>query len=365
MKATAAVLEELKQPLVLSEVDIPDPGPTEVRVRLTATGICGSDLHVLDGTIPFATPSVVGHEGAGVVEAIGAAVTSVAVGDKVGLIAPSCGHCAPCLNGHQFTCADSSLKWGRVRGDGSPAVTRNGEPLAARFLGQSSFATHTLVEERTVLKAPAGVPDEVLAPLGCGVVTGAGAVMQVLKPQPGESLVILGAGPVGLSALMAALNTAAAQTIVVDVSTARLDLARELGASVVVNGKETEDLVGTIKELTGGGANMVLETTGVPALLQQSTQMLPSRLGRLGVVGAPGPDAVFSWPTIPLVMSAAQINGVVMGDGNAAFVQGLMDLYLAGRFPVDRLVQTYSFEDINQAIDDAVSGRAIKPVITF
>lgn len=364
MKATAAVCEAAGAPLAFHEVEVAEPRATEVLVRVTATGVCHTDISIMTGKIPFGLPGVVGHEGAGVVEQVGSGVTAVRPGDKVLLISPSCGQCRPCATGHPALCEVPALRWGGGRLDGSPVLTMDGRPVASRFLGQSSFSTYALVEERTVLKAPEGIPDAILAPFGCGVVTGAGGVLNVLKPQPGQNVVVLGAGAVGLSALMAAALTPAARLVAVDVVPERLALARELGATAVINGAETDDLTTAIKDATGGGAHVIVETTANVKVLTAAVPALV-RGGAMGLIGAPAAGEQVTLPVVPLIMGAMRLEGIVMGDGTPPFLQTLLRLYADGRFPVDRLVRTYPFEQIEQAMADAESGAAIKPVLTF
>jgi aryl-alcohol dehydrogenase len=364
VKATAAVFPSAKAPIELREVEVAEPRGSEVLVRMTATGVCPTDLSVHDGTIPFRMPGVVGHEGAGVVEAVGGAVTTVRPGDKVLLVSPSCGVCRPCATGHPALCDVPGLRWAGGRLDGSSVLTMDGEPVAGRFLGQSSFCSYAVVEERTVLKAPQDIPDETLAPFGCGVVTGAGAVLNVLKPGTDSRVVVLGAGAVGLSAIMAAAVTAATRIVAVDRVPSRLELAKELGATDTINGGEVDDLAAAIKDVTGGGADFIVETTGNTGVLHASLYGL-ARGGTMGLIGAPAPTEALSMPVVQLVMGAVGLRGVVMGDGSAPFLQALMGLYRQGRFPVDRLVTTYPFEQIEQAVADATSGTVIKPVLTF
>ncbi|WP_433376322.1 NAD(P)-dependent alcohol dehydrogenase [Streptosporangium sp. CA-115845] len=364
MKATAVVCEAPSRPLRVCEVEVAEPRPTEVLVRVTATGICHTDISIIQGKIPFGMPGVVGHEGAGVVEEVGSGVTTVRPGDKVLLISPSCGHCRPCLIGHPALCEVPALRWGGGRLDGSPVLTMDGKPVASRFLGQSSFSTYALVEERTVLKAPDDISDEILAPFGCGVVTGAGGVLNVLKPQSNQSVVVLGAGAVGMSAIMAAALTPAARLIAVDVVPERLALARELGATDTINGAETDDLTAAIKDATGGGAHVIVETTASTKVLRSALPAL-ARGGVMGLIGAPAATEQVSLPVVQLIMGAMRIEGIVMGDGTPPFLQALMQLHRDGKFPVDRLVQTYPFDRIEQAMADAESGKVIKPVLTF
>ncbi|MCG2621295.1 NAD(P)-dependent alcohol dehydrogenase [Arthrobacter sp. I2-34] len=364
MLTTAAVCHAPHQSFKFEDIELAEPQGTEVLVRITASGICHTDISVQQGKIPFSLPGVVGHEGAGIVEAVGRGVTSVRPGDKVLLISPSCGGCGPCTTGHPALCEKPALRWSGVRNDGSPVATLQGQALGMRFLGQSSFSTHALVEERTVLAAPEDIPAETLAPFGCGVVTGAGAVLNVLQPRSNQSVVVLGAGAVGLSAVIAAALTPATKVIAVDMVPERLALARELGATDTINGAETGDLTAAIKEAAGGGADHIVETTANIKVLEAALAAL-SRGGSMGLVGAPGGGEAATLPVVPFISGAKNLRGVVMGDGTPAFLQALMELYRQGRFPVDKLIRTYPFEQIEQAMADASSGKVIKPVLTF
>ena len=249
----AAVVESGGAPFTLVEVELDEPRADEVLVRMTAAGLCHTDLGVASGGLPFPLPGVLGHEGAGVVERVGAAVTSVVPGDHVLLSFTSCGGCGNCRGGHPAYCAtwlpDNLI--GGARRDGSATITRGGEPLGGHFFGQSSFARLAVADERSVVKVDPSAPLETIAPLGCGVQTGVGAVWNVLRPGPGSTVVVAGAGAVGLSAVMAAALTPALQIVAVDVVPSRLDLARKLGATHVVDAS-TEDLPARIAEITGG-----------------------------------------------------------------------------------------------------------------
>ena len=361
---TAAVCRRPNEPLSIEQIELAEPTGSEVLVKVTATGICHTDVSVLEGKLPFGAPCVVGHEGAGIVEAVGPQVDSVKPGDPVLLISPSCGTCSACAGGHPALCQVSALRWSGRRLDGSAVATSCGDDLSMRFLGQSTFSSRVLVEERTVLKAPEGVPAEVIAPFGCGVVTGAGAVLRVLQPQANDSVVVLGAGAVGLSAVMAANLTAASTIIAVDVVPERLELALKLGATAVINGRDTDDMAESIRQLTRGGADFVIETSANMGLLEAGMAAL-TRGGTMGLIGAPAADVVASLPVVPFIMGARNLRGIVMGDGTPDFLNALMDLHLQGKFPVDQLIRTYPFKDIEQAIADAASGAAVKPVIVF
>jgi len=255
---------------------------------MTAAGLCHTDMGVANGALPFPLPGVLGHEGAGIVEQVGSAVTALQPGDHAILSFTSCGTCANCRDGHPAYCATwlPSNLVGGTRADGSTTPRRNGQPLGGHFFGQSSFSELAIVDERSVIKVDPAVRLELVAPLGCGVQTGAGAVWNVLAPRPGSTLVVLGAGAVGLSSVMAATMSPAARIIAVDRVAERLQLARELGATDTVEAGPGS-LAEAIRQLTGGaGADGVIETTGSTAVLRQGVDALAAR-GTLVMVGAP------------------------------------------------------------------------------
>ncbi|PAZ10189.1 alcohol dehydrogenase [Streptomyces sp. SA15] len=362
----AAVVESGGAPFTLSDVVLDEPGPHEAVVRMVATGLCHTDLGVAGGGLPFPLPGVLGHEGAGVVEAVGPAVTGVAPGDHVVLSFTSCGDCRNCRGGHPAYCATwlpLNLIGGR-RADGTSTISRDGEPLGGHFFGQSSFAERALVDERSLVKVDPDVPLESIAPLGCGVQTGVGAVWNVLKPVTGSTVVVLGAGAVGLSAVMAAALTPATTIVAVDKVGERLSMARELGATHTVNAGES-DLVEALAEITGGqGADGIVETTGSVAVLRQGVDALAAR-GTLVVVGAPpfGTEVALD---VNGLLGGKQVVGLTLGDAETqTFIPALVRLVKEGRLPLHRLISTYPFADIDQAVRDMGAGKAIKPVLTF
>ncbi|MER6960005.1 MULTISPECIES: NAD(P)-dependent alcohol dehydrogenase [unclassified Streptomyces] len=362
----AAVVESGGAPFTLSEVVLDDPAPHEAVVRLVAAGLCHTDLGVASGGLPFPLPGVLGHEGAGVVEAVGSAVTGVAPGDHVVLSFTSCGDCRNCHGGHPAYCATwlpLNLIGGR-RADGTGTISRDGETLGGHFFGQSSFAERALVDERSLVKVDPDVPLTSIAPLGCGVQTGVGAVWNVLKPVIGSTIVVLGAGAVGLSAVMAAALTPATRIIAVDRVAERLELAKELGATHTVDAGQAA-LGEAIAEITGGqGADGIVETTGSTAVLRQGVDALAAR-GTLVIVGAPafGTEVALD---VNGMLGGKQVVGLTLGDSETqSFIPALVELVKAGRLPLDRLIGAYAFEDIGQAVQDMTSGKTIKPVLTF
>jgi aryl-alcohol dehydrogenase len=360
---TAAVVESAGAPFELGPAELGDVQPDEVRVRMTASGICHTDLLIREGSFPTPMPVVLGHEGAGVIEEVGAAVTGLGVGDRVALSYGSCGDCAACMTGRPFHCADFFPRnFLATRPDGTTALSRDGEPLHSHFFGQSSFATGAIVNQRSVTKIADDVPFEVVAPFGCGIQTGAGTVLNALRPQAGSSIAVLGAGGVGLSAIMAAVICGCDPIIAVDVRSNRLDVARELGATHVVDAAGA-DPVEAIVEITGGGVDAAIEASGVPGVLRQAVDALaPNSIAML--VGAPPAGTEEPIDTNALLSTGRIVRGVVEGHSvPQVFIPKLIDLWRAGRFPIDRLIRAYDFDQINEAGDAALAGEVIKPVL--
>src|SRR5436190_10279221 len=359
---TAAIVERGGAPFALESVELSSLQADEVRVRIVASGICHTDLLIREGSFPTPMPVVLGHEGAGVVEEVGSAVTHVKVGDHVASTYASCGSCGMCAKGHPFHCTEFFARnFLATRADGSTAISRGGLPVHSHFFGQSSFATGAVIPERSVVAIPHDVPFEVVAPFGCGVQTGAGAVMNVLRPLPDSSIAIFGAGGVGLSAVMAAVIVGCSPIISVDVRPGRLALAQELGATHVVNAAEV-DPVEAIEELTGG-VEASLETSGVAGVLRQAVDVLGPD-ATCGLIGAP-PLGTEAHLDVNAVLSVGRgIKGIVEGHSvPQVFIPKLIALWRAGRLPVDRLVRAYDFDQINQAADDALAGDVVKPVL--
>jgi len=363
--ARAAVIRGIGSGFTFEDVVLDDLAPSEVLVRIVATGLCHTDLAMVNGDIPSPYPIVLGHEGAGVVEQVGDNVTDVAVGDHVAASFASCGHCANCLTGREAYCLNFMLlNLGGVREDGSTTLrTPEGETVHGAFFGQSSFATHAIVSARNLVKVPEGVPLEIVGPLGCGIQTGAGTVLNSLAVPAGSSVIVAGTGAVGLSAIMAAKVAGATTIIALDVLDERLQFAKKLGATHLVNGR-TDDVVETIMSITGGlGADYAVDTTAVPAVIENVVEA--TRFGAsIAVVGVGKPDA-----TIPvgLVSGAGKtLVGAIEGDAvPQVFIPQMLALYQAGLFPFDELITTYAFEDIEQAIADTQSGASVKAVLTM
>jgi aryl-alcohol dehydrogenase len=363
MQITAAVVRSRSGPFGLETVEIEAPRAGEVLVRVVATGVCHTDMVMRDQDLPTPQPVVLGHEGAGVVERVGAGVTKVAPGDHVVMTFNSCGGCPSCRDHAPTYCHEFFPRnFVGVRPDGSTGLSKDGETIYANIFGQSSFATYALCHERNAVKVPKDAPLEILGPLGCGVMTGAGAVMNALKVEAGRSLVVFGAGAVGLSALLAAEAAGAGPIIVVDINSARLELALELGADHALDSR-AGPVVDRIREITGVGAAYTLDTTANLAVMRQAVDALAPR-GTCGLVGASKMGDELRLDAVALMSGGRAVRGVVEGDADPdVFIPRLIALHQAGCFPFDRLIAFYPFDAIGQAIADGEAGRVIKPVV--
>jgi aryl-alcohol dehydrogenase len=363
-KIVAAIAREARAPLVLEDGQIEDPRPDEVLVRVVATGVCHTDMVVRDQLFSTPLPMVLGHEGAGVVEAVGSAVTEVVPGDHVVMTYMWCGHCHTCESGHPAHCENmGALNFGGGRLDGSHATTdAQGQPVHDHFFGQSSFSTLALANEKNIVKVDKDAPLELLGPLGCGIQTGSGAVLQALGVKAGSSFAAFGTGAVGLAAIMAARIAGASKIIAVDVTPSRLELAKELGATHTINSRET-DPVAAIREITGGGADYTLECSGRAPVLRQAIDAL-AVLGQCGIVGATREGTEVPLNINDVMIPGRRIVGIVQGDVvSKVFIPKLIEFHRQGRFPFDKLVRFYPFDQINQAIADSEAGITIKPIL--
>jgi aryl-alcohol dehydrogenase len=362
MRIQAALSASAEAPFEIAEVELDDPRRDEVLVELRAVGVCHSDLKMKAVWPEAISPIVLGHEGAGVVLAVGADVTGVRPGDQVVLSYRSCGSCPECAGGHRPYCRDfRTLNGIGTRPDGSPTMRRNGSRLYGSFFGQSSFASHALAYESNVVVVGDEIDLAVAAPLGCGVQTGAGTVLNVLAPPPESSLVVFGAGGVGLSAVMAAFASGVGMIVAVDPVVSRRQLATELGATTIDPG--AGDVVDVIRGLTGIGVTHAIDTTAKGAVINQAIEAL-APLGTLALVGLRPPDFAMN---VQSVMSGGKtIRGVIEGDAAPReFIPRLVELHGQGRLPVEKLIRRYDFVDIDGAFADAASGKTVKPVLEF
>lgn len=364
---TAAVAREHEAPLNIEELQLDSLRANEVRVKMVATGICHTDAIVRDGVYPTPLPAVLGHEGAGIVEEVGEAVTTVRPGDHVVLSAAYCTHCNECRAGRMAYCENLFAEdFGGRRPDGTTALTApDGSAVSSHFFGQSAFGTRANVVESSVIRVDPEAPLEKLAPLGCGMQTGAGAILNELRPPAGSSVAICGAGAVGLAAIMAARVAGCTTIIAVDVHDNRLELATELGATHTINSRNS-DLTEMLQSATGNkGVNYVLDTTAVPSVLVAAANALSVR-GTLALVGAAKPGT-----EVPFEVGASLVKGwtfktIVQGSSvPQVFIPRLVELWEQGRFPFDKLIRTYKLDDINTAFQDSESGNTVKPVVIY
>jgi aryl-alcohol dehydrogenase len=366
MQIRAAVLYEKDAPFVVKDIELAAPKANEVLVKLAGCGVCHTDESVRQQVIPFPLPAVLGHEGAGIVEKVGAQVENLHPGDHVVFCQFSCGVCEQCDAGHPANCQEVGAgNFSGVYIDGTKRhKDENGVELSS-FFSQSGFATHVVADQRNTIKIDDGIDLAIAGPLSCGINTGAGAVLNVLKPEAGSGFAVFGCGGVGLSAVMAAKAAGCTTIIGVDNVPQRLELALELGATDIVNSAQTEDVTEEIKRLSRGGVNTNLDTTGIPALVNAALFSLAPN-GTTGVCATMG-TRVFEIPLGPALMSPQKkLVGIVEGDATPRiFIPQLIRLHKAGLLPFDKLIKFYSLDEINQAFEDSRTGKTVKPVIKF
>jgi aryl-alcohol dehydrogenase len=360
MKIRAAVFHDESLNPSIEELDLSGPNAGEVLVRVTATGVCHTDLKVAGPGGRSPRPVVLGHEGAGVVEAVGPGVSSVEPGDHVVMSFDSCGHCPSCLDAEPAYCYTAD-HFACTRENGEFYLSANGTPIHGDFFNQSSFATHAIGKESGIVKVRKDAPLELLGPLGCGIQTGAGAVLNVFKMKPGQTIAIFGVGSLGLSALMAAKISGASRIIAVDLHPSRLQLAAELGAHEMIEAGDGP-VADRVLKLMPDGVDFALDTTAVAPVMRQAVEVLAPR-GAFGFVAAPLDGSELSLSMRP-IMKGRKILGITEGNSNPkVFIPRLVDFFMQGQFPFDRLTRFYPFDDIAQAFHDSESGAAVKPIL--
>lgn len=360
----AAVVNRADAPFELVDVAIGEPRDDEVVVRVTAVGVCHSDVAAQQQQLPFPLPGILGHEGAGIVEQVGAAVTRVAIGDHVVLSFAHCGECHNCRSHQPGYCGQFGARnMSGSRPDGSRPAQLNGQAVSSFFFGQSSFAERALVHQRNAIRIDRDMPLELAGPLGCGIQTGAGAVMRSLDLAAGNTLLITGAGTVGLAAVMAARIRDCATVIVSEPHAGRRALALELGATHAID-PAARDLAEAVRAIVPAGVDYALDTTGISGVIGSAIAALAS-LGSIGLVAVPSdPAAALSTHMLGLIGRGLTIRGICEGDSDPdVFIPELIALYKAGRFPLDRLVSTYPLHEINRAVADQLAGLCVKPVL--
>jgi aryl-alcohol dehydrogenase len=363
----AALADGPGRSFTLEAVELDEPRADEILVRVVACGICHTDVSMRefwpripgnDGRYPV----VFGHEGAGVVEQVGDGVERVRPGDAVVMSYRSCRACPECGAGRPYYCERfAALNASGVRPDGSTTMSADGRPVYGSFFGQSSFATHALAYEDNVIIVGPDVDLSVAAPFGCSVQTGAGAVMNVLEPDQRSSLVVFGAGGVGLPAVMAARALGVSTIVVVDPVPGRRQLAAELGATAMVD-PEVDDVVEAVRDHTGGGATGAIETTAIGEVLLQALDCLRAR-GTCVALGVGTPELRLGMERLARGKS---LRTTIEGDSDPhESIPSLLRLHSRGELPVEKLIRTYRFAAFAQAMDEAKSGAAIKPVLVF
>jgi len=363
--AQAAICRGHDNPFTIEQVELAELAPDELRVRMVACGICHTDMAVRDAQLPVPLPVVLGHEGAGIVEEVGSAVTVAAPGDRVVMSFNSCGDCPSCAVDAPTYCYNFfAHNWSGKRADGSPTMHLAGEAMNANFFGQSSFATHAIAHQRNVVKVPASasdIPLERLAPIGCGLMTGAGAVLRSMEVRAGLPIAVFGAGSVGMAAIMAAKIAGADPIIAVDVNEERLALAKELGATHTFNARA--DAPAKIRELVPQGLGYAFDTTGINTVIQDAWNLLAPR-GICGIVGASDPADNLTFNEAAFMGGGRRVMGILGGDSDVgSFLTELIGYHQQGRFPFERLIEYFEFDQINEAIHASESGQVVKPVL--
>lgn len=364
IETLAAVLEAPGKDFVIETVQLSSPGPSEVLVRIEASGVCHSDWNAASGASATPMPAVLGHEGAGTVEAIGSAVTRVAPGDKVVLSwLPTCGVCPACMRGDLSLCANSTTYMGAgALPSGEIRLSRRGSPLY-HYSYLSTFARHAVVDERSCVVLDADADMEAACLVGCAVTTGVGAVFNKAKVEPGSSVIIFGGGGVGLSALMAARFAGAGTVVVVDPVASKRELADELGATATLDGKDA-NIVEQLRATCGGGADYAIEAAGLPALARIAFDAIRPG-GMVVLVGVPADGELVSFPGNVVVRSEKIVTGTFYGSARSALDMPLiMRLYAEGKFPLDKFVtERYPLNGVNEAFAAMLEGRVVRAVL--
>lgn len=363
--ATAAILREEGQPLSVETVELTPLADHEVLVAIAGVGVCHTDISAAEGLVPLPLPAVLGHEGAGVVHAVGAEVTTVQPGDHVVLSFAFCGECDTCTRKSPAYCdLFAPLNYFGERLDGTVTMHAGAEDIHGNWFGQSSFSNLAITDSRNVVKVDKDLPLHLLGPLGCGLQTGAGSVINVLGARSGDSLAVFGLGAVGMAAVMAAKSLDCDPIIAIDLNPDRLKIARSLGATHCLNPTETSDLVWDVMGLVPNGVDYSLDAVGSGSVIRQALEILRSP-GHCVTVGFHGLQHDITIDQGHLLLGR-RLSGVIEGDADPrTFVPQLIELYRDGRFPFDRLITTFPFSQVNEAIAASQRGEVIKPVLVF
>ena len=357
----AAVFREVNVPMEIEEIQVSNPGPREVLVRTLAAGICHSDMHFYNGTYPGQVPMVLGHESAGVVEAVGSDVHYVKPGDRViTCLSVFCGHCEKCLTGHLSLCQEPEMQ--RSKED-EPRISQNSAPMG-QFAQLGSFAEMMLVHEHAVVKIREDMPMDRAALIGCGVTTGVGAVIHTAAVEPGSTVAVIGCGGIGLSCINGAAIAGASKIIAVDMVASKLELARKFGATDVVDASDGEAVQNVI-EMTGGGVHYSFEAIGLKQTAEQAFQMLRNG-GTATVIGMIPPGDMVSLHGVDFLFEK-KIQGSMMGSNRFRVdMPRFVDFYLQGRLHLDDLVSSrIKLSDINEGMAALETGEIARSVIMF
>ncbi len=374
MRFRAAIMErsgvqrpyDQTRPLVIREVELSDPKPDEVLVRIAAAGLCHSDLSVINGDRPRQTPMVLGHEAAGIVESVGAAVYDLQPGDHiVCFFAPNCGHCAPCSEGRPALCEPGAVA------NGKGELLAGGLRLSCEAIdvyhhcGVSAYAEYAILSRYSMVKIDKDIPLSIAALLGCAVLTGAGSIFNSGAVRPGCTVAIAGLGGVGLSAVMGAVAAGASEIIALDVNDDKLEHARQLGATKTFNVMD-ENVVDTVKSYSRGGVDAAFEYAGSAKALAMC-YALTRRGGQVLTAGLPNPKDMLSIPAVSLVAEEKTIRGSYLGSGvPSRDIPMFLDLYKRGKLPVDKLLtHRLKLDDVNEGFERLAAGNAIRQVIEF
>ncbi|KAI3553477.1 AreB protein [Colletotrichum abscissum] len=374
IETEAYVVDKLNADFELVPIILDEIRPNEVLVEMKYSGVCHTDIVTQQGGLPFVEfPAIFGHEGAGVVRDIGrdVKIKDLAIGDAVLLSFNHCGSCKTCTSGHPALCPESSMiniNSVRVSDRSTPArLASDGRAVRSQFFGQSSFCKMSVVNEKSVVRCPPSAVEHmgVYAPLGCGLQTGAGTVMNVVKPGKEDSIIIFGLGSVGLAALMAARYLETGQIIAVDIVPERLVLAKELGATHTINSRECSDVVQEIKKISNGGPTFAVECTGILKVIEDMIACI-GPLGTAVQVGVPPPGATIKLDPQEFLIGNKKYVGIIEGDAvPAEFIPRLISMHQEGRFPIDKLAGFYPASQLNHAIQEMAAGKVIKPVIQW
>ncbi len=369
IKTRAAVAWEAGKPLSIEEVDLMPPQKGEVLVRIVATGVCHTDAYTLSGADPEGVfPAILGHEGAGIVEAIGEGVTSVAVGDHViPLYTPECGQCKFCKSGKTNLCQAIRATQGKgLMPDGTTRFFKNGKPIF-HYMGTSTFAEHTVVPEISLAKISKAAPLEKVCLLGCGVTTGMGAVKNTAKVQPGDTVAVFGLGGIGLSVIIGAVMAKASRIIAIDINEDKFEIAKKLGATDVLNPKNFDKPIqDVIVEMTDGGVDFSFECIGNVKVMRSALECCHKGWGESVIIGVAAAGQEISTRPFQLVTGRIWKGSAFGGVKGRSQLPGIVEQYMRGEFELDTFItHTMGLDDINHAFDLMHEGKSIRSVILF